>query len=298
MNAIKNTVLAFVLGMVILFTVSCEKAGPNNPGTEFMPDMGHSLAYEANVYGDIRSSNNWDEESTFKVKELAGPRLPVSGTVPRGYAGVAGASSSDAAKMMDVLNGRTPNSIYTPKNGHVEYYYEDTEEERTRATAEIIDNPFPIVDANLKEAKELYNIYCGVCHGEKGDGNGYIYEIGVYPAAPANFLSEEFVAASNGRYYHAVMHGKNVMGGYADKLSYEERWQVIHYIRTLQAKETGTEYSEMANTLNASFGIPGSSVVKAEAHDETHHDEAHAEAHGEDHGAHASDDHDHAEGAH
>ena len=70
-------------------------------------------------------------------------------------------------------------------------------------------------------------------------GLGYLVreDGGVYPAQPANFLLEEFVQASEGRYYHSIMYGKNVMGGYADKLSYEERWQVIHYIRSLQAKE-------------------------------------------------------------
>jgi hypothetical protein len=46
------------------------------------------------------------------------------------------------------------------------------------------------------------------------------------------------------------MHGKNVMGSYADKLSYEERWQVIHYIRALQAQNKGLQYDENGNTLN------------------------------------------------
>jgi hypothetical protein len=87
------------------------------------------------------------------------------------------------------------------------------------------------------------------------------------------------------------MHGKNVMGGYADKLSYEERWNVIHYIRVLQAKETGTEYSESANTLNASFGVPGASLAKPAVH-EDHHVDDHAEAHA------AHDDEEHANGAH
>ena len=40
------------------------------------------------------------------------------------------------------------------------------------------------------------------------------------------------------------MYGKNVMGSYKDKISYEERWQVIHYIRSLQAKDKKLEYSE------------------------------------------------------
>jgi hypothetical protein len=46
------------------------------------------------------------------------------------------------------------------------------------------------------------------------------------------------------------MYGKNVMGSYADKLSFEERWEVIHYIRSLQAKSKNLEYSETANTLS------------------------------------------------
>jgi len=41
-----------------------------------------------------------------------------------------------------------------------------------------------------------------------------------------------------------------VMGGYSDKLSFEERWQVIHYIRSLQAKSKSLEYGEKANTLS------------------------------------------------
>ena len=54
------------------------------------------------------------------------------------------------------------------------------------------------------------------------------------------------------------MYGKNVMGSYADKLSYEERWQVIHYIRALQAKDRKLAYNQEENTLNA-VGVPGGS---------------------------------------
>ena len=67
------------------------------------------------------------------------------------------------------------------------------------------------------------------------------------------------------------MFGKNVMGGYADKLSYEERWQVIHYIRLLQADELNMEYSEAANTLNPAFGTPFSSIAQMAIHQEEDH---------------------------
>ncbi|MFN0173471.1 MAG: c-type cytochrome [Saprospiraceae bacterium] len=58
------------------------------------------------------------------------------------------------------------------------------------------------------------------------------------------------IGAGNGRLYFAMVYGKNVMGGYTDKLSYEERWQVLHYIRSLQAKSKNLEYSENANLLS------------------------------------------------
>ena len=47
-----------------------------------------------------------------------------------------------------------------------------------------------------------------------------------------------------------MMYGKNVMGGYSDKLSFEERWQVMHYIRALQAKKLKVDYNEKSNTLS------------------------------------------------
>ena len=40
------------------------------------------------------------------------------------------------------------------------------------------------------------------------------------------------------------------MGSYADKLSYQERWEVIHYIRSLQAQSKKMEYSPLNNTFN------------------------------------------------
>lgn len=250
---------------VLLATVllhACSPAGGEHPGSEYMPDMGHSLAYEANVYS-YYYYNTWDQVSTFKLKDLTRAGEPVAGTVPRGYAGVYFANNAqDREAVMETLNGEgSLNAISVPVNGSVPYYYEDTEEERQRATAEIIENPFPITADGLARGKELYGYFCEICHGEKGNGLGYLISEdnpnAVYPAVPANLISEEFTNASNGRFYHALIYGKNVMGGYADKISYEERWQVIHYIRSLQAKEAKLEYSPTANTLNAAFGTPG-----------------------------------------
>jgi len=256
----------FIVIVAFLSIYSCGQPGVNSTGKEYMPDMAHSVAVESNVYFNY-DRNTWDEESALSLKDLSNPHLPVKGTVPRGYAGVAQYTNPlDRMKAEEQIRGRNAvNAVPISMNGHVPYYYQDTEEERTRAIAEIINNPYPISAVGLEKGKELYNVFCGICHGEKGDGLGYLVREadpsngdagGVYPAAPANFLLDDLINSSNGRYYHSIMYGKNVMGGYADKMSYEERWQVIHYIRSLQAAEKKVAYDENENGLNPQFGTP------------------------------------------
>ncbi len=102
------------------------------------------------------------------------------------------------------------------------------------------------------------------------------------------------LAASNGRYYFAIMHGKNVMGGYADKISYEERWQVIHYIRSLQAKDKKLVYNEKENTLNE-IDVPGQAMVPIASYEETGSE---GEAVTEENEVDQSDDSSHDDGGH
>jgi cytochrome c553 len=239
-----------ILGIALfawLFSL-CSPAGKNKTGHEYMPDMYHSIAYEANQATDYYW-NHWEDKNQFKKKDLSHPRNIVEGSVPRGFVGV---SYSDASAM-DVVRGKNaPNAIAAQPNGAVPFYYENTELERVRCEQEMIQNPFPITKAGLDRAKPLYDVNCGICHGEKGDGQGSLVTIpdAKYPAQPKNLLGDDMISAGNGRYYFGIMYGKNVMGAYADKLSYEERWQVIHYIRALQAKSKSLQYDEKGNTLS------------------------------------------------
>lgn len=240
--SIKKFLFISALAVIVY---ACAPAKGNRTGHEFMPDMSHNIGYEANTM-TYYYYNRWGTEADYR--QYAMPRLPVKGTIPRGFAGGP--------------NPKTGNIAIT-QNGHVPYYYNDTEEDRIRATANLIHNPYPITDAGLARAKNLYTVYCGICHGEKADGNGFLVRDGSpYPAQPANLVSDEFTAASNGRFYHAIMYGKNVMGSHADKLSFEERWQVIHYIRSLQAASRNLKYNEKINTLNG-IDRPGALRLKS-----------------------------------
>jgi mono/diheme cytochrome c family protein len=168
-----------------LMLESCSPAEGNKPGHEYMQDMGHSIAYEANLV-DYFYYNRWNLDGYLK---LAQPRNPVEGTIARGYVGLAKYSNAPIPAM---VQQEFANETI---NGSVPFYYADSEADRTRAENEIKINPYPITKKALEHGKLLYDIYCGICHGEKGDGSGYLVrDDGKYPAQPAILTSDEFTA--------------------------------------------------------------------------------------------------------
>lgn len=100
-------------------------------------------------------------------------------------------------------------------------------------------------EAELKEGKRLYDIYCGICHGQTLDGNGPLYNggNGKFAAAPANFKDAKYLTMSVGQMYAAVKYGKNMMGSYASQLDVKQRWQVIAYIKKIQAENGGAPFT-------------------------------------------------------
>lgn len=99
-------------------------------------------------------------------------------------------------------------------------------------------NPLPKLDAKqFIEAARLYLINCGICHGDKLDGNGPLWKDGngPYPAAPRNLLIDPVLSMAEGTIFHSVTYGKGQMGAYASQLSTEQRWMIVHYIKEKQA---------------------------------------------------------------
>ncbi len=100
-------------------------------------------------------------------------------------------------------------------------------------------------EVEIAEGKRLYNIHCGICHGDKLDGNGPLYNggNGKYAAAPANFKLEKYLKMPVGQMYHAIKYGINAMGSYASQLDIKERWQVIAYIKQVQSENGGAAFT-------------------------------------------------------
>lgn len=235
--------------------LSCSPSEGNKTGHEYMPDMAHSVAYEANSQ-QYYSYHQWGGLDDYR--KYAVPRKAVTGTIARGAEALILSDSASIAKSFEESHGELGNnSISYSNNGHKNYYYSDNEDERIRAIREITTNPLPLTTKALENGKSNYTIYCAICHGDKGDGGGYLVrdDGGKYPAQPANFLKDDFIATSEGRFYHVIMYGKNVMGGYSSKLSYTERWEIIHYIRSLQAASKNLKYSATENSFSNSQAI-------------------------------------------
>ena len=121
--------------------------------------------------------------------------------------------------------------------GFTRFEYPNTPEGYAAAGAEAV-NPLPVTAKNLEDGKHLYIVMCGPCHGD-GSGNGHIVELGKYPAPPSYATGNSSRGGAmkdltDGKIYHTIQYGLNLMGSYASQLSPEERWKVVMYVRQLQ----------------------------------------------------------------
>jgi len=132
------------------------------------------------------------------------------------------------------LNGEPVNSKPVagtiPIGGHPSYDIPNTAEGYDKAKAEV-KNPLEATEENLANGKAMYEIYCISCHGKKGDGNGYLSQAEKFEGIP-NYKDRDINAGS---IYHVLIHGKNLMGSHSGQLTYNERWQVIHYVEQLRS---------------------------------------------------------------
>jgi|TARA_R110000868_G_scaffold193443_2_gene438396 mono/diheme cytochrome c family protein len=97
-------------------------------------------------------------------------------------------------------------------------------------------NPSPLdslkQESNLAVGKELYTIYCAICHGDKGDGQGNLVKREKILGVPS--YADVARNVTVGTTYHTIYYGLNSMGSYAGQLDTEERWKVSEYVMKLK----------------------------------------------------------------
>jgi mono/diheme cytochrome c family protein len=99
--------------------------------------------------------------------------------------------------------------------------------------------PVPLTAALLQRGQERYDIFCSVCHGRAGDGQGIIMT-GNYGYTPAPSYHDETVRqrmAADGYVYNVITNGVRTMPGYAQQVPVADRWAIVAYIRALQRSQ-------------------------------------------------------------
>jgi mono/diheme cytochrome c family protein len=155
----------------------------------------------------------------FPDERSARPRVP--GTVPRGF--------FESAVLMDT--GRTNNApAKADAVGGIEDY------------VKIL--PVPLSSELLKRGQERFEIFCAVCHGNDGTGNGKIVERGY--TRPPNYVTDRSRGFERkgvrillrevpiGYFFEVISKGYGAMPDYESQIPPADRWSIAAYVRALQ----------------------------------------------------------------
>lgn len=87
----------------------------------------------------------------------------------------------------------------------------------------------------LARGKERYGIYCAVCHGPAGYGNGVTTKFGMLGVG--NFHQDRIRQMPDGEIFHVIGQGKGTMQGYAAQVKPRDRWAIVAWVRVLQRSQ-------------------------------------------------------------
>lgn len=117
--------------------------------------------------------------------------------------------------------------------------------------------PFPITEQTVRRGRERYEIFCSVCHGLTGNGDGMIVRRGFRRAA--SFNDDRLRQAPVGHFFDAITNGWGAMPSYASQIPVQDRWAIIAYIRALQLSQQNPQASASPSP------VPGSSPAPSPA---------------------------------
>lgn len=180
--------------VVLAFFSSCT-VDKNDPGRDYMGkfDMYYTKFYKAFTPNKILPHGQTNQ-------------APPKGTVPRGHKPF----PLKGSNVQERLNGQTK-------------------------AGEILKNPLKPTKEVIAEGKRQFNIFCADCHGKQGKGDGHLYTAGLYPAKPTSLVDNYVQSKPDGEIFYVITKGSisGLMPGHEIQIKPENRWKIIHYLRTL-----------------------------------------------------------------
>ncbi|CAN1528473.1 Cytochrome c-like domain containing protein [Flavobacteriaceae bacterium] len=152
--------------------------------------------YMPNMYEPV-SYNTYSESSAFKNGKEG--QLPAEGSLNRGF------------------------EVYEYENSTAGY---------DLAKANLKSPLDSLSTEDMEKAKGLYEIYCAICHGDSGNGQGKLVTQGKFLGIP-NYKDR---VITTGSVFHVQTYGLNAMGAYSNQLNAHERWLVATYVMKLKSE--------------------------------------------------------------
>jgi len=192
---------------------------------EIFPDMDRQPKVKAQVPSDF-------------FPDGRGAREPVAGTVPLGY-------NMPLYKPVDGEVASAPGPYNAMIFGGAPDYFDTGKIDGAWGTG----MPIPATSELLARGKERYGIFCAVCHGATGAGNGMAQKFGV--ATVVSLHQDRLRTMADGEIYNTITNGKNTMFGYGDKIPVHDRWAIVAYLRALQLSQGGATIDDVPTEQRA-----------------------------------------------
>ena len=152
--------------------------------------------------------------------------------MPNMYESIGYETYQESDAFANGVEAQLPAEGTIPRGDFMPYEVENSNEGYEFAKANLT-SPLDSAQVDYDNGKVLYDIYCGICHGTKGDGQGKLVKREKILGVPS--YDDAGRAITTGSIYHVIYYGRNTMGSYANQLNESERWQVVAYVEKLKA---------------------------------------------------------------
>jgi len=95
--------------------------------------------------------------------------------------------------------------------------------------------PVPVTKELVDRGEQRYKVFCIVCHGPTGNGDGMIVRRGF--TKPPTYNDDRLRNAPVGHFYDVITNGQGRMNSYASQIPVADRWAIVAYIRALQISQ-------------------------------------------------------------
>lgn len=131
----------------------------------------------------------------------------------------------DGKSMQMPVEGTIPREM-------IPYQYEKGLEGQQKAGEELV-SPLEVSSDVLLEGQKQYDVFCVICHGTEGKGDGYLFTSKLFPAQPTDLTADIIQNMPDGEIYHIITHGSlsGLMGSHGSQIKPEDRWNIIVYLK-------------------------------------------------------------------